>query len=168
MCKQNCNTFHLVYLQNYDSPILGISIPSNGKFLMTCSQNGTMCIWDLKGSLQTAQEVSAGNHIRSCALSLCGHFFAIVEGSGEVRFWEVTYGPEKNFSGLALSQFKFSQHVKGALSLDFSIESDNLIILDKNSWKIFHLNGNYIKHNFQFFFILRVVSCEYIFRQFVF
>ncbi|KAK3739311.1 hypothetical protein QZH41_017882 [Actinostola sp. cb2023] len=85
----------------HKAEIINIAIASSGKYIMSCSKDTTIIIWDLKGDvLATLDTLQMQNTF--CSLSPCGRFVASAGFTPDVKLWEVEFDKGDNFKKVLL------------------------------------------------------------------
>ena len=101
--------------------MINIGISCNAKFIMTCSKDTTINIWDLKGeSLGTIDTRLMNNSFAS--VSTCGRFFGACGFTPDVKIWEVCFDKSGNFSQIRRA-FELKDHSAGVYNFSFNADS---------------------------------------------
>jgi len=133
----------LKYSQIHKDEIVGLGVACNGKFMMTCSRDSRLIIWDLRGSLLDQMEISQGT-THCCKMSPCGRYIGACghyESNPNLVVREVNFKDEK-YVGLG-NAFTGGGHKVALHSFDFNTDSSRIVTLDtKSTWKLFDTSGN--------------------------
>jgi WD40 repeat protein len=134
----------LKYCMTHEDSIVGLGIACSGKFMMTCSSNSHLAIWDLKGNL--LDEMIIANGVTHAAkVSICGRFVGVAgeyNSSPSLIIREVIFKDNKKYAGVGTA-FMGGDHQVPVYAFDFNTDSSKIVSLDnKGSWKLFDTSGN--------------------------
>ncbi|RUS84826.1 hypothetical protein EGW08_007441, partial [Elysia chlorotica] len=111
----------LTFPQKHKQDIIGVGISSSGKWIMTCSGDTTILIWDLKGEVLATIDTHQVNN--SCGkVSPCGRFVASSGFTSDVKAWEVVFDKSGSFSKVKRA-FELKGHLAGVYDFDFNNDS---------------------------------------------
>jgi len=133
----------LKYSQIHKQEIVGLGVACSGKFMMTCSSDSQLVIWDLKGILLDQMEISQGT-THSCKMSPCGRY---IGACGHYESYPNLVVREVNFKDQVYvgldTAFTGGGHKTPIHSFDFNTDSSRIVTLDtKSIWKLFDTSGN--------------------------
>ena len=115
---------------------------------MSCSRNGLMVIWDIKGNVLAKKNVGDGaKQICQAKISPCSRYVAACgENSGSLMMvYEVKFSPTKEFQNL-VEAFKLSGHKQGVYAFDFNTDSSKIATIDKELyWRLYDTTGLKLK-----------------------
>ncbi|GFR97148.1 transducin beta-like protein 2 [Elysia marginata] len=122
--------------------IIGVGISSSGKWIMTCSSDTTILIWDLKGEVLATIDTHQVNN--SCGkVSPCGRFVASSGFTSDVKVWEVVFDKSGSFSSVKRA-FELKGHSAGVYDFDFNNDSRRMASVSKdNTWKVWDTDVRY-------------------------
>jgi len=135
-------TAAVTFPKKHERDIIGLGISSSGKFIMTCSGDTTIMVWDLKGDVLATVDTHQMNN--SCGkVSPCGRFFASSGFTPDVKVWEVVFDKTGTFKEVKRA-FELSGHSAGVYSFDFNNDSSRMASVSKdNTWKYWNTDVQY-------------------------
>ncbi|XP_054716385.1 LOW QUALITY PROTEIN: transducin beta-like protein 2 [Uloborus diversus] len=129
-------------LHNVD--IIDVGIACNGHFIMSCSADTTIVIWDLKGQKLASVDTHHINNYYAC-VSPCGRFIASSGFTPDVRVWEVCFSKTGDFKEVKRA-FELKGHTSGVYHFSFSNDSSRMVTVSKDgTWKLWDTNIEYDK-----------------------
>lgn len=140
----------------HSTDVIAIGISCNGLFIMTCSSDTSLVVWDLKGQVLAVIDTLHINNYYAC-VSPCGRFVASSGFVSDVRVWEVCFSKTGDFKEVKRA-FELKGHSSGVYNFSFSNDSSRMVTLSKDgTWKLWDTNIEYNKG--QEPYLLR--SCSY-------
>ncbi|XP_013777302.1 transducin beta-like protein 2 [Limulus polyphemus] len=134
----------LTFPQHHTKDIINIGISCNGRFIMTCSSDTLMVIWDLKGEVLTSIDTHHVNNYWGC-VSPCGRFVASSGFTPDVKVWEVIFSKAGDFKEVKRA-FELKGHSAGVYSFAFSNDSSRMASVSKDqTWRLWDTNIEYQK-----------------------
>ncbi|KAK2166184.1 hypothetical protein LSH36_41g13139 [Paralvinella palmiformis] len=134
----------LDFPKGHDADLINTGISSNGKFIMTCSKDTTIKLWDLKGELLSTIDTHQMNNSHG-AVSPCGRFVGSSGFTPDVKVWEVIFDRSGQFKEV-IRAFELKGHSAGVYSFAFSGNSDRMATVSKDgTWKLWDINVEYRK-----------------------
>ncbi|CAF0719924.1 unnamed protein product [Brachionus calyciflorus] len=128
--------------QKHKADLINIGISCNGKFIMTCSKDTTVNIWNLKGDILGTIDTRLGNNSFAC-VSQCGRFFGVCGFTPDVKIWEVAFDKTDNFKEIKRA-FELKGHSAGVYSFAFNADSTRMVSVSKDkTWKLWNTNIDY-------------------------
>lgn len=122
--------------------IIGVGISSSGKWIMTCSGDTTILIWDLKGEILATIDTHQVNNSQG-KVSPCGRFVASSGFTSDVKAWEVVFDKSGSFSSVKRA-FELKGHTAGVYDFDFNNDSRRMASVSKdNTWKVWDTDVRY-------------------------
>ncbi|CAG7827576.1 unnamed protein product [Allacma fusca] len=120
--------------------IIGVSIASSGKFMLSASRNGEIKTWDLKG-IVLSDYIAPIKPLNCIKLSSCGRFVGFCGHSPQVHIWSVHYSKSGSYDSL-LPSYILEGHDKEIFSLDFNTDATIIVTADKaGTWRLFDATG---------------------------
>ncbi|XP_015914722.1 transducin beta-like protein 2 [Parasteatoda tepidariorum] len=124
--------------------IINIGIACNGHFIMSCSSDTTINIWDLKGQILATVDTLHISNYYAC-VSPCGRFVASSGFTPDVRVWEVSFSKTGEFKEVKRA-FELKGHTSGVFHFCFSNDSSRMVTTSKDgTWKLWDTNIEYSK-----------------------
>ncbi|XP_005100638.1 transducin beta-like protein 2 [Aplysia californica] len=132
----------VTFPKKQDRDIIGVGISSTGRFIMTCSGDTTILVWDLKGEVLATIDTHQMNN--SCGkVSPCGRFVASSGFTPDVKVWEVVFDKTGNFKEVKRA-FELKGHTASVYSFDFNNDSRRMVSVSKdNTWKYWNTDVQY-------------------------
>ncbi|XP_044759114.1 transducin beta-like protein 2 isoform X2 [Coccinella septempunctata] len=120
----------------HEEEVIGMSISSNGKFIMTCSTKNDLVLWDLKG--QIIAKVDTCLMTTFCAkISPCGTFVLASGFSPDAKVWEVIFSKNGEFLDVKRA-FELSGHSSGIYDVSCNADSSQMVTVSKDgTWRLF-------------------------------
>lgn len=145
--KEDSSNLHMVQASIPDFPkvhktdLINIGISCNAKFIMSCSSDTSINIWDLKGEKLSSIDTKMMNN-SFAAVSPCGRFFGACGFTPEVRTWEVCFDKSGNFKEIKPA-FQLS-HSAGVYNFSFNADSTKVASVSKDlTWKLWNTKIDY-------------------------
>ncbi|XP_020894686.1 transducin beta-like protein 2 isoform X2 [Exaiptasia diaphana] len=128
----------------HKTEIINIAIAANGKYIMSCSRDTTIILWDLKGEvLATLDTLQMQNTF--CSLSPCGKFVASAGFTPDVKLWEVEFDKSDGFRKVSRAM-ELKGHTAGVYHFTFSSDSTRMATVSKDgTWRVWDIDVEYIK-----------------------
>ncbi|XP_070571876.1 transducin beta-like protein 2 [Ptychodera flava] len=131
--------------KKHSTDIINIGIASNGKFMMTASNDTTILLWDLKGEILSTINTNQ-MHNNYCAVSPCGRFVGSCGFTPDVKIWEVTFTKSGEFKEVVRAM-ELKGHKASVYHFAFSIDSTRMATISKDgTWKVWDTNVEYAKN----------------------
>lgn len=119
--------------QKHKSDLISIGLSCNAKFLMTCSKDTTINIWNPKGEILGTIDTRLMSNAFA-AVSPCGRFFGACGFTSEVKIWEVLFDKVGNFKEIKRA-FELKGHSAGIYNFSFNSDSTRMVTVSKdNTW----------------------------------
>ncbi|XP_032242349.2 transducin beta-like protein 2 isoform X5 [Nematostella vectensis] len=123
----------------HKAEIINIAVASNGKYIMSCSKDTTIIIWDLKGEVLATLDTLQINNSFS-ALSPCGRFVASAGFTPDVKLWEVKFNKSDAFEQVSRAM-ELKGHTAGIYHFSFSADSKRMATVSKDStWRVWDID----------------------------
>ncbi|KFM56868.1 Transducin beta-like protein 2, partial [Stegodyphus mimosarum] len=134
----------LKFPEAHNADIINIGIACNGHFIMSCSSDTTIIVWDLKGQILATVDTLHINNYYAC-VSPCGRFIASSGFTPDVRVWEVCFTKTGEFKEVKRA-FELKGHTSGIHHFSFSNDSSRMVTFSKDgTWKLWDTNIEYSK-----------------------
>ncbi|CAL1268086.1 unnamed protein product [Larinioides sclopetarius] len=134
----------LTFPSTHKADIINIGIACNGHFIMSCSSDTTIVVWDLKGQVLATVDTLHINNYYAC-VSPCGRFIASSGFTPDVRVWEVIFSKTGEFKEVKRA-FELKGHTSGIYYFAFSNDSSRMVTTSKDgTWKLWDTNIEYSK-----------------------
>ncbi|KAG8175631.1 hypothetical protein JTE90_004509 [Oedothorax gibbosus] len=134
----------LTFPSAHKTNIINIGIACNGHFIMSCSDDTMIVVWDLKGQKLATIDTLHINNYYAC-VSPCGRFIAASGFTPDVRIWEVCFTKTSEFKEVKRA-FELKGHTSGIYHFSFSSDSTRMVTVSKdNTWKLWDTNIEYSK-----------------------
>ncbi|GFS56585.1 transducin beta-like protein 2 [Nephila pilipes] len=128
----------------HKADIINIGIACNGHFIMSCSSDTSIIVWDLKGQILATVDTLHINNYYAC-VSPCGRFIASSGFTPDVRVWEVCFSKTGEFKEVKRA-FVLKGHTSGIYHFCFSNDSSRMLTTSKDgTWKLWDTNIEYSK-----------------------
>ncbi|XP_031553356.1 transducin beta-like protein 2 isoform X2 [Actinia tenebrosa] len=128
----------------HKTEIISIAIASNGKYIMSCSKDTTIVIWNLKGEVLAIIDTLQVNN-SFCSLSPCGRFVASAGFTPDVKLWEVEFDKGDNFRKISRAM-ELKGHTAGIYHFTFSSDSTRMATVSKDgTWRVWDIDVEYSK-----------------------
>lgn len=137
-------TLTTILFQMHDDKVIGfgISISSNGRWVMSCSAGGDLLVRDLSGKVAHRRQVRV-KEPHSARVSPCGRYIFVCGAAAGIESVDVQYqdgrlqragdGPE------------LPGHAAGVYDLAFGMDSSYVAIAYMDAtWKLFNVTGEYL------------------------
>ncbi|XP_023232960.1 transducin beta-like protein 2 isoform X2 [Centruroides sculpturatus] len=134
----------IVFPKKHKSDIINIGIACTGQYMMSCSKDTTIIIWDLKGEVLATIDTLHINNYYAC-VSYCGRFVASSGFTPDVKVWDVCFNKSGEFKEVRRA-FELKGHSSGVYCFSFSNDSTRMASVSKDgTWKIWDTNIEYQK-----------------------
>lgn len=129
------------FAQVHKTDLINIGLSCNAKFIMTCSNDTSIYIWDLKGEILGSVDTKMMNN-SFAQVSSCGRFFGTCGFTSEVRTWEVCFDKGGIFTQIKPA-FQLS-HSAGVYNFSFNADSTKIATVSKDmTWKLWNTKIDY-------------------------
>ncbi|CAH1801363.1 unnamed protein product, partial [Owenia fusiformis] len=130
--------------KKFTAEILNIGIASSGRFIMACTKDTSMYIYDLKGEVLATINTNQLTNSYG-AVSPCGRFVASSGFTPDVKVWEVMFDKSGTFKEVKRA-FELKGHRSGVYSFSFSSDSNRMASVSKDgTWKLWNTFIEYAK-----------------------
>lgn len=122
--------------------IVGLGIACNGKYIMTCSADGRLVIWDLKGTALEEKIVAKGVTY-SAKVSPCARYVTACgkHDDPDMILYDVNVSETTGYKPMTASH-KLKGHKQGVYSFDISTDSNKIVTLGFDRvWRLFDTSG---------------------------
>ncbi|XP_075978394.1 transducin beta-like protein 2 isoform X2 [Anticarsia gemmatalis] len=128
----------------HDVDVVGFDISSNGKFMMSCSSNNDMVIWDLKGQqLDRLDTYLMTTH--TAKVSPCGRFVVATGFAPDVKVMEVCFTKNGEFKQVTKA-YELTGHSSGVYDVAFDVDTSHIATISKDgTWKLYHTKIDYVR-----------------------
>ncbi|KAK9881298.1 hypothetical protein WA026_015420 [Henosepilachna vigintioctopunctata] len=128
----------------HEEELVGMSIASNGKFIMTCTSNNDLVLWDLKG--QVIAKVDTCMMTTFCAkISPCGKFVLASGFSPDAKVWEVVFSKNGEYQDVKRA-YELTGHKSGIYDIACNADSSQMVTVSKDgTWRLFDTKVEYKK-----------------------
>ncbi|XP_059140998.1 transducin beta-like protein 2 [Physella acuta] len=132
----------ITFPKKHKTDIIGVGIASSGKFIMTCSGDTTIIIWDLKGEVLAT--IDTHQMSNSCGkVSPCGRFVASSGFTPDVKVWEVHFDKTGTFKEVKRA-FELKGHKAGVYHFSFNMDARRMASVSKDgTWKFWDTDVRY-------------------------
>lgn len=132
------NSFHPL-----EDDIIALDMDSNGKFIMTCSQNkNDLVIFDLKGSLLARIDTKQMTTYFAC-ISPCGKYVSACGFTPDVKVWHVKMSKSGGFEKISTA-FGLTQHTSGVYHMAWRNDSAKVATISKDgTWCLYNINSEF-------------------------
>ncbi|KAL3272907.1 hypothetical protein HHI36_014366, partial [Cryptolaemus montrouzieri] len=124
--------------------VVGMAIACNGKFIMTCSKENDLILWDLKGQVLAKVDTCLLNTF--CAkISPCGTFVIASGFAPDAKIWEVSFSKSGEFQDVKRA-FELTGHSSGIYDVACNADSSQMVTISKDgTWRLFDTKVEYKK-----------------------
>jgi WD40 repeat protein len=130
------------FTQKHKADLINIGFSCNAKFLMSCSKDTHINIWNLKGDVLGSVDTRLMTN-SFAAVSLCGRFFGACGFTSDVKFWEVLFDKSGEFKEIKRA-FELKGHSAGVYNFSFNSDSTRIASVSKDkTWKLWDTNIDY-------------------------
>ncbi|XP_055389997.1 transducin beta-like protein 2 [Condylostylus longicornis] len=137
---ERCLTFPKVT----DDEIVGFGISCTGRYIITCTNNTDLYIWNLKGSILEKIDTYLMNTY-SAKISPCGRFVAACGFAPDCKIWEVKFSRNGEYQK-TVRAFDLTGHTSGIYDCAFDQDSSHIATVSKDSsWKLFDIKIEFDK-----------------------
>ncbi|CAB3261437.1 unnamed protein product [Arctia plantaginis] len=128
----------------HEGDVIGFDISSNGKFMMSCSSNNDMVIWDLKGQqLNRLDTYLMTTH--TAKISPCGRFVVATGFAPDVKVMEVCFTKNGEFKQITKA-YELTGHSSGVYDVAFDVDTSHIATISKDgTWKLYHTKIEYTR-----------------------
>uniref|UniRef100_T1J8S9 Exonuclease domain-containing protein n=1 Tax=Strigamia maritima TaxID=126957 RepID=T1J8S9_STRMM len=132
----------LTFPTKHDSDIIQIAIATSGKFILTASNDTTIKLWNLKGTVLSTID----NHLVKtyfATISPCGRFIGSSGFSPDVKVWEVKFTKTGEFKEVTRA-FELKGHAAAVYNFSFNSDSTKIATISKDgTWRLWATNVEY-------------------------
>jgi len=149
IAKKDDNTIFMTpavadFPKQHKADIINIDISCNGNFIMTCSSDTIIKIWNIKGEVLDTIDTKLMNN-GYAAISTCGRVVAACGFTPEVRAWQICFDKTSNFSGVKRA-FELKGHTAGVTHFSFNSDTTRMASVSKDkTWKLWDTNVQFDK-----------------------
>jgi len=135
---------------------VGAGIACNGRFIMSCSKDGKMVIWGIKGNeLETLSAVSG--EACSAKVSPCGRYVAACGSKAAIVVYEIIFNSESNYRG-SKEFCKLDGHDSLIYDMAFNADSSRIVtVTESGKWRLFDTTGEAESFCYLFIWIIKAV-----------
>uniref|UniRef100_A0A2C9KI42 Uncharacterized protein n=1 Tax=Biomphalaria glabrata TaxID=6526 RepID=A0A2C9KI42_BIOGL len=132
----------ITFPKKHKTDIIGVGIASSGKYIMSCSGDTTIIIWDLKGDVLAT--IDTHQMSNSCGkVSPCGRFVASSGFTPDVKVWEVLFDKTGTFKEVKRA-FELKGHSAAVYTFDFNMDARRMASVSKDgTWKFWDTDVRY-------------------------
>ncbi|XP_078362691.1 transducin beta-like protein 2 isoform X2 [Oculina patagonica] len=128
----------------HSAEIINIAVASSGKFIMSCSRDTTIILWNLKGEVLSIIDTRQMNN-SFASISPCGKFVASAGFTPDVKLWSVEFTKSDEFKQVSRAM-ELKGHTAGVYHFSFSADSTRMATVSKDgTWKIWDIDVEYTK-----------------------
>ncbi|XP_020622466.1 transducin beta-like protein 2 isoform X3 [Orbicella faveolata] len=128
----------------HSAEIINIAVASSGKFIMSCSSDTTIILWNLKGEVLSIIDTRQMNN-SFASISPCGKFVASAGFTPDVKLWAVEFTKSDEFKQVSRAM-ELKGHTAGVYHFSFSADSTRMATVSKDgTWKIWDIDVEYTK-----------------------
>lgn len=133
----------LFLLQVHKEDVVGFGISSNGKFMMSCSNDSQMIIWDLKGQqLERLDTYLMSTY--TAKISPCGRFVVATGFAPDVKVMEVCFTKTGEYKQVSKA-YELTGHTSGVYDVAFAVDTSHIATISKDgTWKLYHTRSKCI------------------------
>jgi transducin beta-like protein 2 len=126
--------------QEHKEEIINIGISCDAKYIMTCSKDTIIKIWNLKGEILGTIDTRLGNNSFGC-ISNCGRFVAACGFTPDVKVWQVCFNKSSGEFKEIKRAFELKDHSAGVYHFSFNADSTRMASISKDkTWKLWNTN----------------------------
>ncbi|KAK2549753.1 Transducin beta-like protein 2 [Acropora cervicornis] len=107
----------------HSAEIINIAVASHGKFIMSCSRDTTIILWNLKGEVLSIIDTHQMNN-SFASISPCGRFVASAGFTPDVKLWLVEFTKTDEFK-----QVSRAMELKGHTAVEFTKKQDPHLLI---------------------------------------
>ncbi|CAL1531957.1 unnamed protein product [Lymnaea stagnalis] len=132
----------VTFSKKHKTDIIGVGIASSGRFIMSCSGDTTIIIWDLKGEVLST--IDTRQMSNSCGkVSPCGRFVASSGFTPDVKVWEVVFDKTGAFKEVKRA-FELKGHSAAVYHFSFNMDARRMASVSKDgTWKFWDTDVRY-------------------------
>ncbi|XP_029212579.2 transducin beta-like protein 2 isoform X3 [Acropora millepora] len=128
----------------HSAEIINIAVASHGKFIMSCSRDTTIILWNLKGEVLSIIDTHQMNN-SFASISPCGRFVASAGFTPDVKLWLVEFTKIDEFKQVSRAM-ELKGHTAGVYHFTFSGDSKRMATVSKDgTWKIWDIDVEFTK-----------------------
>ncbi|XP_074635815.1 transducin beta-like protein 2 isoform X3 [Acropora palmata] len=128
----------------HSAEIINIAVASHGKFIMSCSRDTTIILWNLKGEVLSIIDTHQMNN-SFASISPCGRFVASAGFTPDVKLWLVEFTKTDEFKQVSRAM-ELKGHTAGVYHFTFSGDSKRMATVSKDgTWKIWDIDVEFTK-----------------------
>lgn len=128
----------------HSAEIINIAVASSGKFIMSCSSDTTIILWNLKGEVLSIIDTRQMNN-SFASISPCGKLVASAGFTPDVKLWAVEFTKSDEFKQVSRAM-ELKGHTAGVYHFSFSADSKRMATVSKDgTWKIWDIDVEYTK-----------------------
>ncbi|XP_028396746.1 transducin beta-like protein 2 isoform X4 [Dendronephthya gigantea] len=140
----NTVTGEFDFPQQHKADIINVGVSATGKFIMSCSNDTTIVIWNLKGEVLETLNTNQVNNSFAC-ISPCGRFVASAGFTSDVKLYEVEFTKTGDFKQVSRAM-DLKGHSAGVYHFSFSADCTRMATVSKDgTWKIWDIDVEYNK-----------------------
>ncbi|XP_014605849.1 PREDICTED: transducin beta-like protein 2 [Polistes canadensis] len=120
----------LEFPQKHIANPVGLDIACTGRYIISCSEDNDLIIWDLKGQPLTTIELKLGSTHRA-RISPCGRFVTTSGFTPDVNVWEVVFSKSGDFKQVSKA-FDLTGHSSGVYDVNYNADTSRMVTLSKD------------------------------------
>ncbi|XP_043684621.1 transducin beta-like protein 2 isoform X7 [Vespula pensylvanica] len=109
---------------------VGLDIACTGRYIMSCSEDNDLIIWDLKGQPLATIELKLGSTHRA-RISPCGRFITTSGFTPDTNVWEVVFSKTGDFKQVSKA-FDLTGHSSGVYDFNYNADTSCMATLSKD------------------------------------
>lgn len=120
----------LEFPQKHIGKPIGLDIASTGRYIISCSEDNHLIIWDLKGQPLSTIELKLGSTHRA-RISPCGRFVTTSGFTPDVNVWEVVFSKTGDFKQVSKA-FDLTGHSSGVYDFNYNVDTSRMATVSKD------------------------------------
>lgn len=129
--------------QEHKEEIINIGISCDAKYIMSCSKDTIIKIWNIKGEILGTIDTRLGNNSYGC-ISNCGRFVGACGFTPDVKVWQVCFHKTNGEFKEIKRAFELKGHSAGVSHFSFNADSTRMASISKDkTWKLWDTNVEY-------------------------
>ncbi|XP_047369119.1 transducin beta-like protein 2 isoform X5 [Vespa velutina] len=120
----------LEFPQKHIGNPVGLDIACTGRYMISCSEDNDLIIWDLKGQPLATIELKLGSTHRA-RISPCGRFVTTSGFTPDVNVWEVVFNKTGDFKQVSKA-FDLTGHSSGVYDFNYNADTSRMATLSKD------------------------------------